>query len=338
MKTSFICSYVLWLIVGAFAFPASTFSQAAEDSHAKHLDDDYGDAFLNYQPYVIKGKKPENKLKEPQSPPPSASERPKSKEEPVTVNWLRRHYAEIEARAIDNPTRENMEAIGYTKRITLDKASRYQLAYAELLRTDPWLNENNRIPYASTGARSVAAANYNAQQEAVRDMAKVGGLMLFVDGQCRHCAAQIPIINALRHDYGMNVLIVSTDGTKPQNLSGSVLTDNGMFKRLGLSLRPSLVYVPTPKGFTPGTKDPNRYLIVSQGFYALDELIKQIAYAGFYIKMLPAKVMADLDAWNNGIMSTDDMRDLRLDVNDPSSFKSKVAPLVMRQYEQNRNQ
>lgn len=310
-------------------------SQEPSDWQAKHLDDDYGDAFLAYQPYRIKGAKP-NPEKKPPSEARKASQKPK--DEPVTVDWLRQHYPEIEARAIDNPSRENMEAIAYTKRIVLDKASRYQAAYVELLRTDPWLNENNRIPYATAGARAVSSANYLAQQEAVREMAKVGGAVLFIDSKCRHCANQIPVINMLRQEYGLNVLIVSTDGTKPPNLSETVLTDNGMFKRLGLSLRPSLVYIPSPKGFSSFAEDQNKYLIISQGFYALDQMVKQIAYAGFYIKMLSPKVMADLDAWNNGIMSTDDLKSLRLDVNDPASFKSRIAPLLMKQYEQAKNQ
>lgn len=326
---------LIWLFAGCLAFVATALSQQVDDSHAKRMDDDYGDAFLAYQPYVIKGKKPETQSKEPAPAP--AKESPKPKEELVDVAWLRKNYPIIEARAIDNPTQENMEAMGYTKRITLDKASRYQQAYTELLRTDPWLNENNRIPYASSGAQSVAAANYTAQRDAVKEMAKVGGLILFIDGKCRHCAAQIPVVDMVREQFGMNVLVVSTDGTKPTNLHGDVLTDNGMFKRLGLSLRPSIIYVPSPKGFSSESKDPNKYLIISQGFYALPSLVKQISYAGFYIKMLPERIMADLDVWNNGIMTTDDLKTVKLDVNNPGSFKSRVAPLLIKQYEQNRN-
>lgn len=299
------------------------------DLQPKRLDDDYGDSFLNYEPYVIKGKK-----KEQAKPDPSQSSPKPKPEQKVDVEWLKKNYPVLENRAIDNPTKENVEAFAYTKRVVLDKASRYQQAYMDLLRTDPWLNENNRVPFATAGARSVTSANYKAQRDAVKEMAKSGGAILFIDGKCRHCALQVPVIDMLRKQFDLDVLIVSTDGTKPTSISGEIQLDNGMFKRLGLSLRPSFVYIPKPKSFSSFDKDPNKYMIISQGFYALDEMIKQIAYAGFYTKILPENIMKDLDAWNTGIMSNEDLTTLTLDPNQPRSFKEKIAPLLMKKYEQ----
>lgn len=290
-------------------------------------DDAYGDAFLHYQPYVVKGK--EAKRAAPRVPvPPTA----KKADEKVTVKWLQENYRLLEERAIDDPTDENVAAYLYVRRISMDKSQRFSQKVTEVTNADPLLNENNRIPYASAGAQSIRSANRSAQERAARELAAVGGLVVFVDSDCRFCATQMPIVNALRAQYGMEALVVSLDGKRPRGYDGPIVRDNGLYRKLNLKLTPSVVYVARPRAYKDG-KDENQYRVIAQGFYAQDELVKQLAYAGHTTRLLTSATMRDLAVWDRGVTSTDDLGALHLNANDPAAIRRKLQPLLQKQYQ-----
>jgi conjugal transfer pilus assembly protein TraF len=142
---------------------------------------------------------------------------------------------------------------------------------------------------------------------------------------------ELPVLDMLKRGYNVEYLVISLDGTRPKGFKGSVMPDNGLFHKLGLKLTPSIVFVPHPRAYS-GTADPNEYLIVSQGYYAEDELIKQIAFAGHDTQLLSADVMRDLNVWDRGVASTQDLNHLRLDPNNPGSFKQILQPYLLKQY------
>ncbi|KDR25599.1 conjugal transfer protein [Caballeronia zhejiangensis] len=297
--------------------------------------DAYGDAFLNYQPYVTPAapaSAPPPVAAAPAARAPAPASAPASDgKQAVTVEFLRKIYPQLEERAINNPTDANVSDYMYAKRVIFDKAQRFSEAVVRVLHEDPVLDENNRVPYASIGARSVRNADYQAQQKAVEELSKIGGLVVFVDGSCRFCAMQLPILDMLRRGYNVEYLVISLDGTRPKGFTGSIMQDNGMFHKLGLKLTPSIVFVPHPRAYN-GPVDPNKYLIVSQGFYAEDELVKQIAFAGHDTQLLSADVMRDLNVWDRGVASTQDLNNLRLDPSKPGSFKETLQPYLLKQY------
>ena len=291
-------------------------------------DDSYGDAFLHYKPYVVKGKTakpPETQVRAP-------APQPKKEDRKVDVKWLQENYKLLEERAIDDPTDENVAAYLYVRRIAMDKSQRFSEKVSEVTNTDPLLNENNRIPYASAGAQSIRSANRLAQEQATRELATAGGLVVFVDGSCRFCAMQMPIVSALRTQYGMEALVVSLDGKRPRGYSGPLVRDNGLYRKLDLKLTPSVVYVHRPRAYQDG-KDNNQYRVIAQGFYAQDELVKQIAFAGHTTKLLSSQTMRDLAVWNRGVASTEDLGGLELNGNDPAAIKRKLQPLLQKQYQ-----
>jgi conjugal transfer pilus assembly protein TraF len=290
-------------------------------------DDSYGDAFLHYQPYVVKGK--EAKRPETRPAPPAPAKREDQK---VNVKWLQENYKLLEERAIDDPTDENVAAYLYVRRIAMDKSQRFSEKVSEVTNTDPLLNENNRIPYASAGAQAIRSASRSAQEQATRELAATGGLVVFVDGSCRFCAMQMPIVNALRAHYGMEALVVSLDGKRPRGYEGPLVKDNGLYRKLDLKLTPSVVYVHRPHAYKNG-KDENQYRVIAQGFYAQDELVKQIAFAGHTTRLLSPETMRDLAVWDRGVAATEDLGALQLNANDPAAIKRKLQPLLQKQYQ-----
>ena len=333
--------HALFAVAALAGLPSPAFAQSpgSQDSSAP-LEEGYGDAFLHYRPYISPGKKPtpDRKLPPPAPPAPTpptpaASEAKPEGRQPVDVAWLRKNYPILEERAINDPSEANVASYLYVKRVVMDKAQRFGEAVTKVTTEDPLLNENNRIPYASTGAQSVKNANYLAQQQAVRELSKFGGLLIFVDSTCRFCAMQLPIASMVRANFGIEYLVVSLDASAPKGFTGKVLADNGLFKKLGLRLTPSVVFVPKPQGYA-GAIDPNRYLIVSQGFYAADELVKQIAFAGHQTSLLSKATTADLDVWDRGVAATADLGSLRLDPSQPEDIKATVQPLLLKQYKE----
>jgi len=317
-------------IIGLLLVPAVAASSLAYAEDV-HLDDAYGDAFLNYQPYVVPQKKSEARPSVPKDVPKPATSPTPAKEQKVDVEFLRKNYEMLEEKAVNDPSTDNVKAYLYVKRITMDKAQRFSEKVTEVTNEDPLLNENNRVPYASTGAQAIRNANKLAEGEAVRELSKVGGLVVFVDGECRFCAMQMPVVQMLYREYGMEALIVSLDGARPKGYVGPISKDNGLFHKLSLKLTPSIVYVHQPKGYTNGV-DPNEYKIVSQGFYAMSELAKMIAFAGHKTKLLSKQTMKDLDVWDRGVASTEDLNKLRLDPNDPEAIRKTVEPMLLKQY------
>ena len=302
----------------------------AEASPTVDLREDYAEHFLRYEPLQARPKPdpasaPRLAVPAPAAPRPAASGASK-----VTVEWLRENYPLLEQRAMDDPSPVNVRAAAYVKRIVLDKASRYASAMQQAVLADPLLNENGRVPYASMGATAVRNADLRAQTLAVRELAKAGGLLVFVDSQCRFCKAQLPILDHLHHEYGLEYLLVTIDGAPIAGSTATVVRDTGVFAKLGLKLTPSMVFVPKPSGYQG--KDPNTYLVVSQGFYAADELTKQIAFAGYQKRLLAAATMRDLAVWDRGILETTDLATLRLDPNKPETIPPQIEPLLMKRY------
>jgi conjugal transfer pilus assembly protein TraF len=293
------------------------------------LREDYAEHFLRYEPLTT-APKPSQAPSVPQQAPATATAAAPKGAQPVDVQWLRKNLPVLQQRMIDHPTPENASAFLYAQRIAMDKAQRYAAAQMAAVNADPFLNENNRVPYASMGATAVRNADLRAQQTAARELSKIGGLFVFVDARCRFCKAQLPIVEQLHRMYGIEYVVVSIDGEAMRGAKVSVTRDTGLFGKLGLRLTPSIVFVPRPHGYQGA--DPNLYLVVSQGFYALDELVKQIAFAGHAKALLSPATMADLAVWERGVLGVDDLDHLELDVNDPASFAETIRPLLIKQY------
>lgn len=308
---------------------AAVSASVAQETDVK-IDDSYGDAFLNYQPYVIKGQRAVKK----ELPPISHAKKPgpaEPKERSVDVRWLRENYPLLEERAINSPTDENVAAYLYVRRVVMDKSQRFSNKVMEVTNADPLINENSRIPIASAGASAIRDAKYSAQKKAVAELAQVGGLVVFVDGTCRFCAMQMPILADLKREYDIDALVVTLDGKRPAGYTGPLVKDNGLFGKLGLKLTPSVVYVHKPRAYKGG-QDPNAYRTVAQGFYARDELVKQIAYAGFHTDVLSASTTRDLSVWDRGVASTADLTQLKLDPDQPGTIKARLQPILQKQY------
>jgi conjugal transfer pilus assembly protein TraF len=73
--------------------------------------------------------------------------------------------------------------------------------------------------------------------------------------------------------------------------------------------------------------------VLAQGFYAQDELVKLLAYAGHTARLLTPATMRDLAVWERGVTSTEDLQALQLNADDPAAIKRRLQPLLQKQYQ-----
>lgn len=336
-------AFALMLCVAPSALPQSTAGgddsrsapqATAQQAAAPRIDlrEDYAEHFLHYEPLIGRPQAAPESAPVPAVAPAAAASphTPASGASKVDIRWLQTNYPLLAEQTMNDPSPVNARALAYVQRIILDKASRYANAMHDAVLADPLINENSRVPYASMGAAAVRNADLQAQSTAVRELARIGGLLVFVDSQCRFCKAELPILEHLHHEYGIDYLLVTIDGAAIPGSNAPVVRDTGVFSKLGLKLTPSIAFVPKPTAYQGS--DPNTYLIVSQGFYAADELVKQISYAGYQKRLLADATMRDLAVWDRGILDVSDLATLELDPSKPETIPQRIEPLLMKRY------
>lgn len=297
-KIAFILTiaFVLFQIVGAYADEQKA-DESVETMQQAKPDHGWFWYDTEHEP------KPEEPVKpapeDPAKTPEKKAEAPKK--QPMSVAWLRKMIPILEERAIDNPTRENLEAYMYAKRVMLDKAQRFEEEGMKVVATDPMLDENNRVPTASYAKAEFLNKEYMAKQGALKYLANnVGGLFVFFESTCNFCVVQVNTIRKLQKQFGFSVKYISVDG---KGLPGMADTDwakdNGHAKMLDLKVYPTTVLV----------VPPNNYYIVSQGMMALDQLEDRILTASDTNHLLPDNIQKNVNVWDRGVLTVDDMKD-----------------------------
>lgn len=294
--------------------------------HAQQFSDDYTADYLWGKPYSKKIQEPEGNNKPPQTS--DASNR----ELKVDAALLREQLPKLLDKAWSDPTPENVTNYRMAQKILTDKSTRFADVWQEVNETNPFLSENNSVPIASMGAISVAQVDAQAQDEAIKELAQHSGLFVFVDSRCKYCGIQLQVIKYLKSQYKLDSLIISIDGFMPKGFEDyPFVKDNGLYKRLGLKLTPVTVLVikPEQRKVTQGI-DNNRYLIVSYGFYALDQMVKNISYAAYKSNALSSQIASRMDPWKHGVTSTKDLNNLS--VGTDMNFTKAFQPILEKAY------
>ena len=288
-----------------------------------------GEEFQNYIPYTTRQATKKELGKDKQSPKAPPKEEPKSLKD-WTPKELGQLWESGRDRAVMNPTDENVRAYMYSQDIILDVATRYAEKQMEIVKNDPILNQSNRISISNSGDIDAKRLQGKAIEVAVDEMARKGGLLIFVDSTCVFCAHQLPILDALKNASNpwkpMEYLVVSIDGKAPSGWK-NFAPDNGLFKKLKLSITPSIVYVPNPTAYRDG-EDTNQYIVVAQGeIEHVDELSKRIAEVGIKSRIVSKQVMKDFDIWNRGVASTKDLGELKINPDIPNAIPGLVQAI-----------
>ncbi|MWL91857.1 MULTISPECIES: conjugal transfer protein TraF [Cupriavidus] len=221
----------------------------------------------------------------------------KTQDEPFSVEWLRASMPKLLDAAINDPTKENVEAYLYAQRVAMDKSQRYAEMTQRVVAADPFLDENNRVPIAAYTKAFFLRQLGQGTSEALKHIAKVGGLWVFFDSKCEYCRPQANSVQEISKKYGFITKFISMDGRPLPNVP-TFANDNGHAKLLNLRLTPTTVLV----------VPPNNYFVVSQGMMAQDQLEQRIIIAAESNNLLPPDLAAKIRTYDRGVLSNEDMK------------------------------
>lgn len=218
------------------------------------------------------------------------------KDEPFSTAWLRKNLPIFIDRAMDNPTKENIEARMYAQRVALDKAQNFAEAAQRVVYADPFLDENNRVPLSTFAKPAFLLSVEKSGNAALDELAKTGGLWMFFDSKCDYCKVQAHILKRVAKKHGFLTKFISLDGKGTPEIPDFV-KDNGHVAMLNMRVTPTTVLVVPPK----------TYLVVSQGMMAETQLEERILIAAESQNLLSPELAAKVAQYSRGVLKTDDL-------------------------------
>lgn len=241
--------------------------------------------------------------------------------EPLSVEWLKKQMPVLLDRAIDNPTRENVEAYLYAQRLAMDKSQRFAEMSQRVVYSDPFLDENNRVPIASFAKSSFLNGIDQAADAGLKHLSTVAGLWVFFDSRCQHCRVHAETIEAMRKKHGFVVKYISLDGKGLPNITAWV-PDLGQSGTLNVRMTPTTVLV----------APPNHFLVVSQGVMAQTQLEERMLVAAESEDLLPQALLADVRRYDRGVLKAEDTRDAGVSGQDPAEWVKLLKDKLKARY------
>jgi len=184
------------------------------------------------------------------------------------MSAITRQLDELKARAILEPTEENVIAYVRFQREQLDRASTFSDTWQRALWQNPDLDYTLQRPVSTVGKRAWLD-NRRADRDAVMaNLRQRYGLFYFYAQSCGACDLFSPILRSVADSHGMAVMAVSMDGGPSRDFPNYVV-DAGQRARMGVpgNETPALVL------FDTVTK---RTIPVGYGILSADEIMDRI--------------------------------------------------------------
>lgn len=259
------------LIAAAIALTLAPAIGSAQSGKPSQPPGYFEDSSRGWHFYEIPPPEPEP---EPVVPPGGAGE---GAAPPLSTAWIRENLPIIRDRAIDNPTRENVEAFALLQRLSMDMAERFA-GVMQVVSQDPAIDEYARSPLTALQRAAADDVQNQASAEVMAKIAQVTGLWYFYRSDCPYCAAQDPVLKRFADASGLQVLPISLDGLPlPSGLFPDYVNDSGQAAELRVTSTPTLVLA---------HPETNRLYTIGAGLKTrpeLSERILQIAYAEGWI-------------------------------------------------------
>lgn len=255
-----------------------------------------------FQPFRGDGYYWYKKDPEPVEPPPAKpkekepSAGPKSEVKPLSQAWLRENLPKLLDAAVDNPTQENVANYMYAQRVLLDKSQNFSEKVRDVVATDPFLDENNRVPIAQFAQADFARGLQRGQDEVLKHLAGKAGIWVFVDEPSK-CSACEGYVRDVLIGSGAAKGLASQHGFNFRKIDVSTEAGRNAAKRLNLKVTPTTVLVVPPSGF----------YLVSQGLMSQTQLADRLMIASRASGQLPRELLEKVNPYNKGVLTPGDM-------------------------------
>lgn len=181
---------------------------------------------------------------------------------------ISRQLDELKARAVLEPTTQNVTAYIRFQREQLDRASTFSDVWQRAIWQTPALDYTLQRPVSTLGKRAWLDNRTADRSQVIANLSKRYGVFYFYAQSCAACDIQSPILKSVADSNHMSVVAVSMDGG-PSRTFPNYVVDSGQRARMGLSGRetPALVL------FDTVTKRP---IPIGSGVMAADEIMDRI--------------------------------------------------------------
>lgn len=246
---------------------------------------------------------------------------------PLSAEWLRGALPMLRDAAIDAPTEDNVAAYFYAQRIMMDKAQMFSDVAQRVVTSDPLLDENLRLPFASAAKTSMLAHATEVKSEIVDDLGDQVGLWFFYDGSCEYCDRQLAPINQLANKHAnVAIQIIHKQGGAITGLNPriKILPDRGQFANLGINFTPSIMMMVPPDGF----------YLVSQGYTSYTSLIDKLVGAANEYGLIPTEQYYAAEPTARGIIDASrvDQQEIAVDWDNTASWVPFIREQIARTY------
>ena len=213
---------------------------------------------LGYWFYCTKPKPPEAEAPPPE-PQASASEQ---------LDAVTKELRELKAKAILEPTRENVIAYIRFQRAQLDRASLFSDVWQRAIWQQPDLDYTLQRPVSTLAKRQWQDSRNGARDNVMANLGKRYGLFYFFAQSCAACEVMSPIVKSVSRRWKLTVRAVSTDGG-PSAHFPKYTVEAGQRAKMGLQpkVTPALVLWDALK---------NRPIPIGYGILSADELQDRI--------------------------------------------------------------
>jgi conjugal transfer pilus assembly protein TraF len=203
--------------------------------------------------------RPKSPTADPPLPAQSAAER---------MDGITAELRELKARAILEPTPQNVQAYVRFQREQLDRSSLFADVWQRAVWQNPELDYTLQRPVSTLGKRQWLDTRKVDRDRALYRLSERYGIFYFFAQSCAACSIMSPILKSVADSHNLHVMPVSTDGG-PSDVFPRYVVDSGQRERMGLTekVTPAVVL------FDTQTK---RAIPVGYGVMPADELMDRI--------------------------------------------------------------
>jgi conjugal transfer pilus assembly protein TraF len=201
---------------------------------------------------------------EPEASPPSAPALSAAERLEAVTTELR----ELKARAILDPSPENVTAYIRFQRAQLDRASLFGDVWQRAIWQTPELDYTLQRPVGTVAKRQWLDTRNADRDRALSQLGQRYGLFYFFAQSCGACSVMSPIVKAVADTHGITVRAISTDGGPSETFPRyTVETNQRAAMGLTTKVTPAVVL------FDSATRTP---IPIGYGVIAADELMDRI--------------------------------------------------------------
>lgn len=176
---------------------------------------------------------------------------------------------ELKARAILEPSPENVTAYVRFQREQLDRSSMFADVWQRALWQDPGLDYTLQRPVSTLGKRAWIDERKTDRDRVMATLSQRYGVFYFFASSCGACDIFSPILKSVSDKYGLAVLAVSMDGGPSASFPG-YMVDSGQYEKLGLGTDRQ---VPALVLFDSIAKQP---MPIGYGILSQDEIMDRV--------------------------------------------------------------